>query len=98
MLEGLMLAVHIGKKMLGGLRQMQNCLKIDNFGSHTRHGREIACKQTQIAQVLLDLIYCYVLFCHNVSSVYSAGPVVHHHTAYSLLQIYGYFRKLQILY
>ena len=34
-LKGFVLTVQVGQEMLGGLGQMQNGLKVDDFGGHT---------------------------------------------------------------
>ena len=48
-LEGLVLTMQVGQEMLRRLRQVEDCLQVDDFGRHTRHGREVARKKFQVA-------------------------------------------------
>ena len=56
MLEGLVLAVDVGKEVFSSLGQVQNGLKIDDFGTGFGYRREGVGKQLQIAHVLFNVI------------------------------------------
>ena len=48
MLERLILAVYIGKKMLGAFWQIEYCLKVDNLGARLRNVGKRLRKELQI--------------------------------------------------
>ena len=48
-LEGRVLAVEVGHKMLGGLGQVEDGLKVDDFGGHAGHVGKLARQELQVS-------------------------------------------------